>query len=215
MRNILPSPKKQAGFSLIEFMISAMILAVVAGGAVYLLNQSQASFRSQVELSRQTRQLRVAMDQILRYFRQAGADPQEATGTNPIDIISSNHVRLNSDVTGTEPSTTSDPKEATGDPDGLLSSIYEQVEIRFDAQDEAVYINIGYGEELLAEDISVLTFTFYDQSGAVTTDPTQIVRVHVRISGSAEDIVPNADRTATVTLESDVFIRSKASEILI
>lgn len=216
MKETLENKASQAGFSLLELIVSALLLAVVTGSAVHLLNQTQASFRSQIELSQQTRQLQAALDQIVRYFRQAGADPFEATGASPIEIISTTHIRLNSDVTGEFGSVTSDPKEATGDPDGSLDSIYEQVEIRHDSQQDRVYIDIGYGEETLAEEVTNLAFTFYDNNGVVTTDPAEIVRVQIRISGSADYYTPNlGNRIASITLEVNAFLRNRMAQVLL
>ena len=205
---------REKGFSLIEALVAISILTVVGVGMLSILDQSQISYRTQNEAAETTQQLRLALNQIISYTRQAGNDPTESMVVEPLEIVGSGQIRLNSDVTGTIDSTTGNAMEATGDPDGALTSIYEQVTIRYDSASSSVLVNIGYGEQILCDRVSDLTFTFYDGAGSVTTTPANISRVRVSITGQTPDSGPTtADMIQSVTLVGETFMRSRATSI--
>lgn len=204
---------KERGFSFIETLIVILILSVVTAAVFTLTFQGQKTFKSQKDFNETVREARVAMDQMVRYLRQAGNDPFGALTVPPIQIVGPGHIQINADITGTIPSTTTNVKESTGDPDGTLNSIGEKVVVRLAADQKKLYIDIGYGEQLVAENISSLTFTFYDLSGAVTTVPSAVARVKVRLVADTNFKDPSRGKINTVTFESDVFLRSKAFDL--
>lgn len=201
------------GYSFIELLIVTTILAIVTAAIFPLLYQGQQSFRSQKQLAEMTQSARIAMDQITRFVRQAGNDPLESMAVPAIQILGDGYLQINSDITGSVPSTTGNNKESTGDPQGTLNSIYEQVVVRYDAVQKELYMDVGYGEELLAEDIADLNFSFFDASGNSTTDPASIVRVKVEIIAETAYSDPTTGRISSVTLASDVFIRARSYEL--
>ena len=79
------------------------------------------------------------------------------------------------------------PLEATGDPDGTLDNLYEQVVFRYDSGSQELYVDIGYGEEVVAEGISSFTLTFFDRDGNTTAVEDDIVRVSVELVAKTED----------------------------
>lgn len=204
----------ERGFSLIEALVAVSILVVVGVGVLAILDQTQLGYRSQTEVAETTQQLRIALDQILGYCRQAGNDPTESMTVEPIVISSSSQIQINSDVTGSVDSTSQEAMEATGDPDGLLDSIYEQITVRFDSASNSVFIDIGYGEQLLADRVSDLTFTFYDAAGSVTTNAADVHRIRVSITGQTPATAASlADMVQSVTLTGEAFVRSRTTSI--
>ncbi|MDA2934825.1 hypothetical protein MYX82_10855 [Acidobacteria bacterium AH-259-D05] len=205
-------------------MIASSVLAIIAGGIFILLNQSQSSFTSQQDLMEVVQQARIAMDQITAYLRPAGNDPEEIfasetppfghthSGLFPIEISGAGHIQINADVTGSI--TSGAVIDQRGDPDGTLSQRYEKVVIRYDSSADKLYINIGDGEELLAQNISTFSFTYYDLAGAQISNPASnegdIVQVHVQLVAETADPDPDTGKLQTLTLESDVMLRNKA-----
>ena len=203
--------KNQAGVTLIELLI-VMALVILVTGAIFALTfQGQRTFQSESQLNEATRQARVAMDQIIRYLRQAGNAPQGPLGVAPIVPLGNGRIQINSDITGSVPSSTTDLRERTGDPNGLLDSIHEIVEIQFDQNSRQVLMDIGYGEDLLvAENISALNFTFFDLAGVETANPASIVRAEVEMVAQTGDPMMTSGKISSITFQSNVFLRSKA-----
>lgn len=204
--------RTSAGFTMIEMLIAFAIVGFVMGGILMILSQSQASYVNQTAQAEQVQQMRIALDQITRVLRQAGNDPMKALAVPPV-VPGQGSVQVHADISGSVPSVTGNPLERTGDPDGLLNSIYEVVTISYDPWNKQVLCDVGYGPQVAAEEVDALTFTFYDVTGAVTADPARIARVKVTIAGRATQADQMTNHHSTVTLESDVFIRSQAPQI--
>jgi len=172
------------GFTLVEMLLSIVILAIVSGGVLTTFNNSQLSYQSHEDMAEVTSKSRFSLDQLMTYFRQAGNDPQGYLASNaisPIEILGTGHVRINSDVMGAvpDPSDPTNPLKSTGDPDGTLDNLYEQVVVRYDTAQQRIYLDIGYGEEILATDISSFDLTFSDSAGNITTTESESVRGEV------------------------------------
>ena len=204
--------RASAGFTLIEMLIAFAIVGFVMGAVLMILSQSQASYTNQTAQAEQMQKMRIALNQITRVLRQAGNDPMKALAVPPV-VPGQSSVQINADISGSVPSITGNPLERTGDPDGLLNSIYEVVTVSYDPWNRQVLCDVGYGPQVTAEEIDALTFTFYDVNGAVTADPARIARVKVTIAGRATKVDQMTGHHSTVTLESDVFIRSQAPQI--
>ena len=69
------------------------------------------------------------------------------------------------------------------------------------------------GEEIFAENISSFGFTFYDLAGTEITDIAnnegEIARVHVQLTAETENPNLESGQIQTITLQSDVMLRSK------
>lgn len=206
------SRRSAAGFSLTELLIAFAIVAFVMGAVLMILSQSQASYVAQTEQAERVQEMRVALDQITRVLRQAGNDPFRALTVPPV-VPGQSSVQIHADISGSIPSVTGNPLERTGDPDGLLNSIYEVVTVSYDPWNRQVLCDVGYGPQVTAEEVDSLQFTYYDINGAATTDPLRIARVKVTMAGRAADPDQMTNHRSTVTLESDVFIRSRAPQI--
>ena len=203
-----------AGFTLVEMLLSILILAIVSGGVFTTFNNSQLTYQSHQDVAEVTSKSRFSMDQLMTYFRQAGNDPQgylESNAISPIEILGTGHVRINSDLTGSvpDPSDPTDPLKSTGDPDGTLDNLYEQVLVRYDSTQERIYLDIGYDEEILASDISSFDLTFYDSAGNTTVTESEITRVQVELVAESADLNLESGKVQTMTLGSSVMLRSK------
>ncbi len=212
------------GFTLVEMLMTSAVLVLIGVAIFTLLNQSQRSFRSLGDMTEVVQQARLAMDQITTFLRRAGNDPQKIfagegpplghghTGIFPIEVNNAQHIQMNSDITGSVVQGTT----PTGDPDGALGDLYEVVVVRYDSVTRKLYIDIadGSGEVLYADNLSSFAFTFYDLAGTLITDPAnnedEITRVHVQLTAEAKDPDPQSGKVQTLTLESDVMLRSKS-----
>ena len=202
------------GFTLVEMLLSILILAIVSGGVFSTFNNSQLSYQSHQDVTEVISKSRFSLDQLMTYFRQAGNDPQGHLASNtiaPIEILGTGHVRINSDLTGAvpDPSDPTNPLKSTGDPDGTLDNLYEQVVARYDSAQQRIYLDIGYGEEILASDISSFDLTFYDSAGNTTVTESEIVRVRAELVADSAGVNLESGKVQTMTLGSSVMLRSK------
>lgn len=197
-----------------EALVALAVLGILGGAIVSIFHQSQASYRAQIDQAERIQQVRIAMDQIARCLRQAGNDPLEQISALPVIPLENGGILITSDITGSEASVTGNPAESTGDPDGRLTSIYERVTFRYDSQNRAILSDVGYGEEVLAEGITLLSFDLLDLTGNVTSDNSQIARVKVKIVGESEKPDMRNGLINTVTLESDVLLRSRIPQVI-
>ncbi len=203
------------GFTLAEIVIANVVLVVAAGAMFSAFSQGQHSFESQQDILEVTRQARAAMLQVSSYLRQAGNDPEGYLRDNnipPIELLGANYIRINSDVTGSVPAASADPLEATGNPDGTLDNLYERVEIRYDASQKRLYLDMGYGSDVVAENLS-FGFTFLDISGNETANEDDIVRVQIKVVAETEDLNPLTDEVQSITLQSEVMLRSQSFDV--
>jgi hypothetical protein len=87
----------------------------------------------------------------------------------------------------------------------------------YDSGAENLYIDIGDGEDVLADNISTFGLTFYDLAGTQITDPANnendIVRVHVQLVAETESPDLETGKIQTLTLQSDVMLRNKAFDL--
>ncbi len=203
------------GFTLAEIVIANVVLIVAAGAMFSVFSQSQHTFDSQQDILEVTRQARAAMLQVSSYLRQAGNDPEGYLRDNnipAIELLGANYIRINSDITGSVPAASADPLEATGNPDGTLDNLYERVEIRYNASQERLYLDMGYGSDVVAENLS-FGFTFLDLSGNETAIEDDIVRVQIKVVAETEDLNPLTDEVQSITLQSEVMLRSQSFDV--
>ncbi len=203
------------GFTLAELVIANVVLVVAAGAMFSSFSQTQHSFESQQGILEVTREARVAMLQVNSYLRQAGNDPEGYLRDNnipAIELLGTNYIRINSDITGSVPAASADPLEATGNPDGTLDNLYERVEILYNASQKRLYLDLGYGSDVVAENLS-FDFTFLDISGNETADEDDIVRVQIKVVAETEDLNPLTDEVQSITLQSEVMLRSQSFDV--
>ncbi len=203
------------GFTLAEMMIANAVLVIAAGAIYSVLSQTQYSYESQQDILEVTQQARTAMLQVSTYLRQAGNDPEGYLRDNdipPIELLGATYIRINSDVTGSVPAAGGDPLEATGNPDGSLDNLYEQVVVHYVEAQESLYLDIGYGSDVLAENLS-FGFTFLDISGNETANEDDIVRVRINVVAETEESNPLTDEVQSITLQSEVMLRSQTFDV--
>ncbi len=203
------------GFTLAEIVIANAVLVVAAGAIFSVFYQSQHSLESQQDILEVTQQARAAMLQVSSYLRQAGNDPEGYLRDNnisPIELLGTNYIRINSDITGAVPAASADPLDAVGNPDGTLDNLYERVEVRYDASQECLHLDIGYGEDVVAENLS-FDFTFLDINGNETANEDDIVRVHIEVVAETEDLHPLTEEVQSITLQSEVMLRSRSFDV--
>ncbi len=192
----------QAGFTLIEFLISASILLVIASAVFSLLTDIQREASYEAEVQSVLNNARIAMQTVERYVRQAGNDPLRC-GLAPVTIINATELRVQSDLTGSSGAGNPDK----GDPDGDTNDSAENVTIRYNSKSRSLEIvPDGASAQIVAAYISGLSFQGFDSSGTVATAGSDVRKITVTISGASLLRNPKTQQIFGVKISSDIRI---------
>jgi len=166
-----------AGFSLVELLIVTLIFGVLAASLFPLLNdfQKETAYRSETQAVLDN--IRVAIETLEKYIRQAGNDPY-GTGFQGVTIVSDQAVTIRSDLKGSHGSD-------KGDPNGDVDGSDETVTLRFNPAGQSVEVVAGGTAQIVCNHIMDLKFRYYDAEGNITADGSRVRRIHVTISGIA------------------------------
>jgi len=189
-----------SGFSLIELLISTLILGVLMASLFPLLNdfQRESVYRSETQAVLDN--IRVAIETLEKYIRQAGNDPH-GTGFQGVTIISDQAVTIRADLKGSH-----GPDK--GDPNGDVSGPDETVTLRFNPANQSVEIVAGGTAQIVCNRIGDLKFRYYDADGNLTMDGNRVRRIAIRISGLADLPKPGSREIFGIELERDIRILS-------
>jgi hypothetical protein len=191
---------REAGFSLIEFLISSLILMVTAAWIFSLLVDIQREASFQNEILSVLNNTQFAMQTVERIFRQAGNDPL-ARGLQGITIIGPSEVQVHADIKGS--ASPSNPDK--GDPDGDINDSDEDVIIRYNPRNRSIEIIPGDGPaQIIANYISNLSFQYYNTEGELTMDESKVCRIGITISGSSLIPHPQTHQYYGVRLRSEI-----------
>ncbi len=189
------SVRGAAGFTLVEMVISIVLLSVVVGSLASVVISGQKDSDRQRQINRSQENLRAVESSIVTILRSAKADPYE-TGSalldpDPLDHGTFDNVRVVSDFNPAD-GDFADPME-----DVLFFLKGDTLKVRWQAGNEALS---------LAWPITHLDFDYYDTGGTAITDPALVknaTRARVTI---VADKGPRTD--ALDRLQSWVYLRN-------
>jgi type II secretory pathway pseudopilin PulG len=192
----------QSGFTLAEFLISSLILIVIASAVFSLLSEIQRTASYETEVQSVLNNTRIAMQALERCIRQAGNDPLDSRLPG-ITIVSANEVQIRSDLTGS--SGPGNPEK--GDPDGDIDDSGENVIIRLNDRSQSLEIVPDGGPaQIIANNIAGLSFEYYDLNGSPTTTSGDVRRIVITITGVSSQANPQTHHIFGVKLSSGVSV---------
>lgn len=186
-----------AGFSTLEVLIATAMLTTVIGTVSALVMSLQKGHIAEQDISEVQQNQRYAMDSILRAVRGAGNDPN-GIGVVRFDLDPNGNgqyddLRVRSDFNL--------PDGDTSDADEVVTfSLASNVLSMTDAATGAV--------SELAQNISAISFEYFDSAGSASTDPASIVKVRVTITGVTARRDPRTGEYRTITLTDEGIVRS-------
>jgi len=193
---------RQSGFSMIEFLLSTLILMVVSGAVFSMMSETQKMASYQAEVQSVMENSRIAMNTVERFVRQAGNDPLER-GFPGVTITSATEVRLRSDLTG---SLSSD----TGDPDGDTNDSGEDVIIRYNAGARSLELVPAGGQaQTIANYISAFDLQYLDENSAGTTVGADVRKIRITLSGATTVKNPQTKKIYGLQLTSDLQLATR------
>jgi type II secretory pathway pseudopilin PulG len=189
----------QSGFVLAEFLVSVLILLLVASSVFALLSEIQRKAGYESEVQAVLNNTRLAMDIVGRYLRQAGNDPL-SSGLSGITLAEPSQVGIRSDLTGSA----SPGNPDKGDPDGDTLDSGEDVVIRHNSTTHSLEIVLGGSSaQVVAGYISDLSFLYYDDEGRPSASGADIRKIRVTISGASLLRNPYTNQKFGIQLISD------------
>jgi len=191
------------GFSLIEILISMVIMFLVLAMAAQFLQSFQRSYSIEQEVTNMEQGLRMGMEFLVREVREAGNNPQKLTmipvTVDPNQDGVNNDIRLRRDI--------NPPDDWTG----TVSDPYEDITLSYDSTKRAIMMTdhvTGAASQPLVEDaISGVTFTLIKADGTVTTSAGQAVAVRIQVDGQTKVKDRRTNHYVTASLTSDVALR--------
>ena len=189
-----------AGFSLVELLIVTLIMGVLAASLFPLLNdlQQETAYRSETQAVLDN--IRVAVETLEKYIRQAGNDPHGA-GFQGVTIISGQAVMIRSDLKGSH-----GPDK--GDPNGDVNGSDENVTLRFNPANHSVEIVTGGTAQIVCNRVHDLKFRYYDADGNLTTDGSKVRCIIVSITVLADWPNPRTQKVFGIEVEREILILS-------
>ncbi len=169
--------QRQAGFSLLELMVSTAIFAILLVGVCTLYSQSLAAYNrgeNRIELQQSTR---FAADLMVREIRLAGYDPSDSLTVLPttaVETAGAATITFVADVDGDDVS------------DRVRYRLVGTQIVRDDAAWNGVDdFDAPSGNSEIADGLTTLTFTYFDANNNVTATLADIRRIRIELFAQA------------------------------
>ena len=202
------SAGREEGFTLVEFLVSSLVMTLVLGSAVALSSQIQEGFQSDLDGEVVEQEARYALDWITRDLRSAGSNPYGAAGAF-----------LVMDPNGG--ANTADSVQVQADinpPDGDITDSGEDIRIVLDTANRVITRQDPNAADPAALAMTEAIFTglqfTYLNSNRVALDPTVPINAgivaYIRVQVTAQSRGLNAvGQFATSTLSTEVRLRTR------
>jgi type II secretion system protein J len=205
-----PVGRTQSGFSLLELLIVLSIFTFIVGGIFNNLTQSQTRYQFEQEVAEVQQSARNAIDIMERDIKLAGF-PKDTYYDSALNRTSANSeyvaagfITMNATGMGFE---------ADVEEDGIV----ELVQYRLNngsLERSAVDKPAGGGTpasvwQTLANNVTALTFTYYDSTGTVTTTASLVRRVQIALGIETTNVDPqNKARRRTISIQTLASVRN-------
>lgn len=192
------------GFTLIEFMIAALIMSFVLGGTVMLATQMQRAYSTQLDDASLEQEARYALDWITRDLRSAASD-----GYYQVDPDQELFIDPNG---GGDPDDSIQIRADINPPDGLIDDNGEDITIELDPVTNTItrYDAIADETEEMTDGIFTdLQFTFLDSTRTVTATAEAVSYVQVQVTARSRAWNVSLGKWPSSTLSTEVRVRTR------
>jgi prepilin-type N-terminal cleavage/methylation domain-containing protein len=189
----------ERGFSLVEFLISAVVLLVVSASVFSMLAETQRAASYQTEVQTVLENMRLAMDTLERVIRQAGNNPTKAAFQGVTVVTALTEINFSADITG---SAAGQPDK--GDPDGDILDAGENVTIQYDSTNRTINLVAGASSQPIASYIGAFEMRCYDANNVETISGPNVRKVRVTITGASTLPNPQNGHIFTMRQTSDI-----------
>jgi type IV pilus assembly protein PilW len=192
------------GFTLVEFMVAALIASFVLGSTVLLATQMQQAYGTQLDDAALEQEARYALDWIARDIRSAGSDAYSEIDEDQKLLI--------------DPNGGGDPNDSLGltadinPSDGDVDDDGEDITIALDTVTGVITrtdTNAGVTENMTDGVFTDLEFTFLDWTRTATNDDTAVAYVQVEVTARSRAWNTQLGARNTITLSTEVRLRTR------
>jgi type IV pilus assembly protein PilW len=162
---IAPTQNKDAGFTIIELLISIAIMGVMIGSLFSFSIAQRKYFSLQEEISEMTQNTRAAMDMLVGELAMAGYSPSGAVFSGI--PYNASQLQIYADLDG----------------DGAVTDPNENIIYTYDTSNKRILRNTGGGNQPLSENIQSFAFEYLDDQGNPTIVATKIRQIRLTITG--------------------------------
>jgi Tfp pilus assembly protein PilW len=199
--------KSEGGFTLVEFLIAALMMSIVLGGTVGLATRIQEGYQSQLDDMVVEQEARYALDWIARDLRSADSDPYGVIAANQGIILDPNGGADNNDSIRVQ----ADINPVNGAIAGANSGENVTIAISGNAGDVNRAItraDTGAAATPMTDTIFTdLSFTYLDRNRAVTATPDLVAYIQVQVTARSRGRNTSTGFT-TSTLATEVRVRT-------
>jgi len=204
-----PNLQAKHGFSLLEMLIVLAVFTFIVGGIFSNLSQSQIRYQFEQEVAEVQQSARNAMDIMVREIKLAGFPKasyydsgQNWTSANS-NKVAAGFITINA---------TNLVFEADVEEDSIVDRVDYNLSngtLSRSAQDKQV----GGGApaavyQVLADNVTALTFTYLDSSHTATATASQVRFVRILLSLSTTNVDPQNRNRRTITVQSEAYVRN-------
>lgn len=192
-----------------ELLMSIMLGSLVLTAIFSLFITQSKQYSSQENSVEMVQGLRASMDLMTREIRLAACDPTGAGGIGFQDNANDNYntdansIRFTLDTTGTA---------GTGEPDGLVDGPNEDINYYLYTSGGIQKLGRRTGgsgnPQPVIEDVTNLTFTYYDANGATTSTLSDIRSVQISLTAQTERDDPLLGVRKTMTQICQIRVRN-------
>jgi type II secretory pathway component PulJ len=196
----------ESGFTLVEFLIAALIMTIVLGGTVMLATQIQQGYQTQLDDAAVEQEARYALDWITRDLRSADSDPYNVVASDQGIFLDpdggaadDDSIRIQADVNPT---------------DGDIADEGENVTIALDAANNVITRQDANAADSSArpmtdEIFTDLSFTFLDASRTETNNSELVSYIQIQVTARSRGRNAYTGEFTTSTLGTEVRVRTR------
>ena len=206
-----PKPKdySERGFSLLEMLIVLAIFTFIVGGIFSNLSQSQIRYQFEQEVAEVQQSARNAMDIMEREVKLAGF-PKASYYDSAQNWTSANSNKVAAGFITL--AATNMVFEADVEEDGIVERVDYNLAsgtLSRSAQDKQA----GGGapaavRQVLANNVTALTFTYLDSTGTATATAADVKFVQILLSLNTTNLDPQSRQRRTITIQSLASVRN-------
>src|SRR5688572_12900475 len=201
--------ESESGFTLVEFLISSLMMMIVMGGTLLLATRIQEGYQFQTDDTVVEQEARYALDWIARDLRSAASDPYNVIPNNQSIFLDPNggannddSIRIQADI-------------SPNGPDGDIADAGENITIALDTVNRVITradTNSAAPAAVAMTDtiFTDLSFTFLDASRTVTATSDLIAYIQVQVTAQSRGRnAQAAGGFTTATLGTEVRVRTR------
>ena len=201
--------ESESGFTLVEFLISSLMMMIVMGGTLLLATRIQEGYQYQTDDTVVEQEARYALDWIARDLRSAASDPYNIIPNNQSIFLDPNggannddSIRIQADI-------------SPNGPDGDIADAGENITIALDTVNRVITradTNSAAPAAVAMTDtiFTDLSFTFLDASRTVTATSDLVAYIQVQVTAQSRGRnAQAAGGFTTATLGTEVRVRTR------